>query len=399
MSIYRESFLTENVITKEEFKDLIESSFVFLNEDASTDALKKALDELKEKDIDKITKDDLEDIVKLLKQTDASKLSVNFGLRMVGFVISFIMAVAGRILVDDNDKLKEAGLLIGGALLLSSIASCAPFTVYKSYDRIIKLEAKLNNELKKLKALGTEADKQTVKELEKTIDIIKKIKVEYKNSYKGYKEDTNLVLEFKGNEDKTEAFKIILDEMGDICEYNLEKIRLIDKTIKEIEQIMMTKASYKDLGVTLAKMTEIDKELDKKVSNLSNEMGINFSISGEVFAKNVKKFTVKYSEVSMRDKENMAKKLTGVVDKINDIMKYYNSKEFAKRADEIVEFATVNDKSGGRFEKGGAIYVGLLKYLNQEATLTKNDINSIIASLNIPKLRNSIIFKVLNPKF
>ena len=39
-------------------------------------------------------------------------------------------------------------------MLLSSIVSYAPYTIYKSYDKIINLEAKLNNELKKLKVLG-----------------------------------------------------------------------------------------------------------------------------------------------------------------------------------------------------------------------------------------------------
>lgn len=397
MSIYRQSFLTEDNYA--EFKELIESSFVFLNEDTSTDTLKKALDELKEKDVEKITKDDLEDIIKILKNVDMNNANKSYIISMISIIVSIILWTVGYAEAEAGD-FKKSGIMVAAATLLSVITLNAPYTAYKSYDKIIKLEAKLNNSLKKLKALGEDADKQAIKELEKSIAIIKKIKVEYKNNYKrNYNEDVDLVLEFKGNENKTEAFKIILDEMNDICEYNLEKIRLIDKTIKEVESILLTKSTYKDLGVSINKLLEIDKGLDKKVSELSDEMGINYAVSGKVFSNSVKKFTTKYSEISMRDKEELAKKLTKITDKINEVMEYYNSKEFENKFKEVADFATINDKTGGRFEKGGAIYIGLLKYLAQEASLTKGDINNIIATLKIPKLRNSIIFKVLNPKF
>lgn len=397
MSIYRECFLSESN-NSTEFEELIENSFIFLNEDVTVEAIKKTFEELKDKDVSEIKKEDLEDLLKLLKQADANELAVGLGIRMIGWTSGAIMALIAY--VTANDAPGKAILLSILGLLISTISTNSPMVIYKSYDKIIKLEANMNNKLKKLRALGNNEDKEVIKEIEKALKIIQKVKVEYKNNYrKSYNEDVDVMLEFKGNEDKTEAFKIIMDEMGDLCEYNLEKIRLIDKTIKEVERIIMTKETYKDLGTSLDKLTKIDKGLDKDVEKLAEELGINYQVSGEVFNRNLKKFTVKYSEVSMRDKEAMAEKLTKVVDKINNIMKYYNSKEFTKKCEELSDFATANDKTGNKFEKGVQIYIGLLKYLNQEAALTKQDVDYIIKALNVPKLKNSLIFKVLNPGF
>lgn len=394
------NLILENQKSLSDIDQLIESGFEFLNESAEVSIIKKAINDLKNKD--KIEQKDIDEIAQMLKKVSDQKTYVKLVVSLINFIVSYIGAF---VTLTDFKK----GMLIEGVSLLTSGVILK--TTYgpmgtEAYNKLIKLEAKINNKIKKIQSLEseTEENKEQLKELNKSLEIIAKVKPAFKNSVANRESavlEESVLLEFKGNENKTEAFKIILDEVAGICEFNYEKIKIskkcIDDMISYINQGIKAK-DEKTTGEFVVKVRETGRKAGKDIDDFAKELGINFSISIAVFRKDLKKFTNKYSEISMAEKKRIATKLEQMKKQIYDISSQYSrsNKEFESKVLSLYDEIAKAGKSA-TLNTPYETLTSWLQYIINECNYTIGDIDGIIKDLNIEKTEKSIIYKALNP--
>ena len=400
MGFYGNRLLTESMQPLSESAQIIESNFAFLNEASEISTLKKEINDLKNKE--NITKEDIDKLATKIKavsgKDDKAKLIVALALVVLSYVSLLLSAAKGTM----------GGYIIA---ILSSLTSLAITNTISGpqgasvYAKIIKLEAKTTNKIKKIQALETETDesKAELKELNKVLEILTKLKPAFKNKIVNRESalDEAVLLEFKGNKDKTEAFKIICEEMAGLCEFNYKKIQTVKKAIDEMISYInqgIKASTDKATGEYVVKVRETGRKCQKDIDALAKEYGVNYPITLTVFRKDVKSFTVKYSEVTMEEKKRIADKLETMDKKIYAIGKEYSTtnKEFHDKILGLYDEIAKAGKSSA-LNTSHETLLSWLDYIVQECNLTSQDIKGIMADLNIKKTEGSFIYKVLNP--
>ena len=105
------NFVLENQKSLSDIDQLIESGFEFLNESAEVSIIKKAINDLKNKD--KIEQKDIDEIAQMLKKVSDQKTYVKLVLTLINLIVSYIGAF---VTLTDFKK----GMLIEGVSLLTS---------------------------------------------------------------------------------------------------------------------------------------------------------------------------------------------------------------------------------------------------------------------------------------
>lgn len=382
-----------------ETAQIIESSFAFLNEASSITVIKKEIDELKKKD--EITDKDIKALAEKVKKISDTEEKSKAICWIVELVLSYCLAMVG---IAGKLTASIASILVSSTLLVQMNKDYGTngATVYA---KIIKLEAKINNQIKKIQSLETENDdsKAELKDLNKSLEILTRLKPAFKNKLVNRESaiEEAVLLEFKGNQDKTEAFKIICEEMAGLCEFNYKKIQTVKTAINEMISALekgIKASTDKATGDMVVKVRETGRQCQKDIDKLAKEYGVNYPVTLTVFRKDVKSFTVKYSEVTMEEKKRIADKLQAMDKKIYEIGKEYSTSN-EKFHDKML--ALYDDiAKAGKSSTLNTPYDTLMSWLNyivSECNLTSQDIKGIMTDLNIKKTENSFIYKVLNP--
>lgn len=400
MGFYGNIALESTTAPLSESAQIIESSFAFLNEASSITIIKKEIDELKKKD--EITDKDIKAIAEKIKKISDKEEKAKAICRVVEWVVGYCLVLAG---IASGKLIVSISSLLVSCTLLSQMSKDYGAKGATVYAKIIKLEAKINNKIKKIQALETENDdsKAELKDLNKSLEILTRLKPAFKNSIVNRESaiEEAVLLEFKGNKDKTEAFKIICEEMAGLCEFNYKKIQTVKTAINEMISYLekgIKASTDKATGEMVVKVRETGRQCQKDIDKLAKEYGVNYPITLAVFRKDVKSFTVKYSEVTMEEKKRIADKLQSMDKKIYAIGKEYSSsnKEFRDKFIRMYDDIAKAGKSATLNTPHDTL-TSWLEYIVQECNLTSNDIKGIMADLNIKKTENSFIYKVLNP--
>lgn len=400
MGFYGNIALESTTAPLSESAQIIESSFAFLNEASSITIIKKEIDELKKKD--EITDKDIKAIAEKIKKISDKEEKAKAICWVVEWVVGYCLALAG---IASGKLIVSISSLLVSCTLLSQMSKDYGAKGATVYAKIIKLEAKINNKIKKIQALETENDdsKAELKDLNKSLEILTRLKPAFKNSIVNRESaiEEAVLLEFKGNKDKTEAFKIICEEMAGLCEFNYKKIQTVKTAINEMISYLekgIKASTDKATGEMVVKVRETGRQCQKDIDKLAKEYGVNYPITLAVFRKDVKSFTVKYSEVTMEEKKRIADKLQSMDKKIYAIGKEYSSsnKEFRDKFIRMYDDIAKAGKSATLNTPHDTL-TSWLEYIVQECNLTSNDIKGIMADLNIKKTENSFIYKVLNP--
>jgi hypothetical protein len=402
MGLYtnRSATIKENTSTSE-IEAYIESSFIFLDESSTTASVKKEIKELKDKK--SITDTDIKKIVKDINDIDDSKsksaLVITLIVSILGYAIGAgALVSAGKVTVDTIKIITT---------LLTAIAGIGVHITDKDkvisiYSKIVKMEGEANAKLKKLKLLSANEDKdkqKEIKEYEKYIDALEKLRKEYRN-YQTAKTlgevKESYIIEFKGNAAKTESLKLIIDEISSICEANYEKIKSIDKAISDMEAIFNSALKMKSnekIYSEINKIRDIGVKENKEIKNIRAKYGVNGNITFKMFKKDFKSFTAKYSEVTMQDKKALYEKLSKFEKEIYNLG---NKCSTVTRKD--VYIMKENAIKTGKTQLNDTIstIIEWGDYLIDEVNGALGDIRYIKQDLHVEG-ENSFVYKILNP--
>ena len=376
---------------KESF--LIESSAESLH-------IKKMIDDLRNdiKNGKEVTKEDFEEIyneIKALSKTDI-KEALKYYVMLLFTITSFVSFIVSAALL--NNGLYKAALIAGViAIFTSCISSVISLsidpvsTLSGPYKEMIRQEASLRVEYRKVKASG---DKKEIESFEKIIkameDMKKTYKKELKEKYFNQSNESTSLLEWTGDEVKHEEFVQVLEDIDNLCKFNMEKINLITRYAEDIIKETKKCKNEKQLKDFTLDLRNWPDKLNKEVDAIDEVFApLQFTL----LAQYCKKFQNKYSELSMTAKKDLCDKLTKYLTKLEEIKTRYRkngdlSKDFDAAYINIEDINPVYSDSVVKY------FNGLFRYGVSEINYTIDDINFIIKTLNITGIEKSLIYKI-----
>lgn len=348
---------------------------------------------------DKITEKDIKDLYKQISEIENKKQQISLIIGLCIYIIGIFGVYVGAL---TSYSLPKDGLKITAGSLIAVFTGAASLKidVDKFYYKLMKLLAQTKKARDKAEKLGED---KVVKECEKVISIIEKLKFEARDEAKNKNnenvnessllESVDYLLEYKGNEVKNNIFIQILDELDDLCKMNLDKITSTDKYIQDAYKLCK-KSNKTNIKSNLTEVRKLGRELNSKLSNIK---GYNGNLSFRLLQKEINKFNTKYSSITMNEKKKLAEKLESYKKKLNEFSKKYSeNSEFEKEYIEFYDYLEAIDIPA----KNEIIEVmnSWITKIRQEINLTVEDIDVIIKTLNIEKTEKSIVYKMMNLK-
>lgn len=372
MQYYIENYLLEDVL--------------FENTD---NEIAQAIENLKKKDISKITQEDCEKVINKIMAIENNKL---IGKLLINLFVWFIGAVTFYTgLFTGNIVMEIIGIL---NLLFVCISSNYQSSGEKVMRALMKCQAKLTVKKEKV-------SEQEQKEIDKIIKVISKMKDAVKKNARintiKMKESADIVNEtFKGDPVKNDIFKQILDEVENLIkffnEFTKHSIEIAEKQLKEFEKVK----DYKTLNDIAVKVDDIG--IKGKEENEKMYEYICGDVTWSMFKRDVKKLRNKLSIVSFDNKRALAAKLKTIQKELFVRQKKYCEKDsdFIKRLNKIYEKAKKYNISLA--DRVYNIIIGWINFTIDEINATNSDIDITIKDLGLNSTANSFLFKLLNGK-
>ena len=341
--------------------------------------IESKIEKLKNKDINELTKEDFENIIRDIQKIENRKYAGKL-------LISIFLAYAGLIMTSTTEKLNVQ--IIGVLLFFVSDINATIMLESDPNQRIMRTIMKLEAKLKILKEKTDDSEK--IKAIEKDIAALEQFKKALKrNVHKLYVQEA-----FVGNPVKNDMYKQVLDEVETLIEtfVAVQKLsfEIAEKQLKEFENAK----DAKSLNNAAVKIKKIGQDGNEKMEELTEEMCGDLTWS--MFIKDTKKLRNFYSITSFDNKTAFAEKLRKIKNKmINDGKKYYeDNSQFVNRLNKVYEKTQKYN-----IELADRCYNVIISWLNygiKEINATNQDIDKTINDLKLSKSTNSFLFKLLN---
>lgn len=363
---------------------LLESSY----SDISSRIRQLARD-LKNGDADKDDIKDLYDEIKTLPIGDQTKAMISLGLVLVSF-ISFAMSAAFA-----GEAMLPAAVIAGLIAFISGILSniiVSDSSTDKVYNELMKTQAVA---MKNLRIAKENNDKDSIKINEKVIELCEECKKKRREALnaksRNIKESSEeLMLEYKGNEIKSNIFAQVLDDTDNLIKYFMERIETVDDNIEEM--LKLANSSTKaNISKNYMEIVKIGRGMNDELAKVKDIYG---PMTWSNLSSQIKKFNNKYSELSMTQREALDEKMKSYLEKINKWISKYNDKKTKDRVQNIIDKCRALD--GGTTAQIADVIYSWINFTCQEINYTKGDILSIIRDLNVSGIKKSLIYNLLN---
>jgi hypothetical protein len=214
------------------------------------------------------------------------------------------------------------------------------------------------------------------------------------NSISLYESDETL-LEFKGNDVKNQEFIDFLEEIEEICNFNLVKIR---KLADYSEKILNNAKAIAKSGSAKMFSENIDKsrEYAGEYNEWKDKAGrkINAPLSFNKFTRSSRSFNNKYSNVTMEEKKKLDAKLRKFEKEIRKLAEPWTND--GEKMDEMCNIADdLYNIDKNYYDVFIRNFVDLNKLFIYEVNATLDDIGYAYNVLNIKK-EKSFLYKAIN---
>lgn len=361
-----------------------------LNESSYNDLKRKINDLAKALKEGKADKEDIKELYQEIKASGNSTLAVGFAFMLLAIVSGVFTSITA-----------DSGLLTPAliACIISIISLILGYTflnkedIDKIYRELMKTESQA---MKALRIAKEDNDKDSEELAQKTIDLcedLKKKRREFLNAKASgieYNIDESVILEYKGNEIKTNTFIQVLKDIDNLVKYNFAKLDTVDDSIDQM--LKLIKSSNKsNISKNYTEMVKIGRGINNDLAKVKD---IYAPLTFALLQKECKRFNNKYSQLSMAQRENLDNKM---MQYNKELGKYYN--KYSKTyQDEILTPALNKCRAidGGTTTQMSDIVYSWINYLISEVNYTKGDILAIGNELNVTKIKSSFLYNALN---
>lgn len=392
MGIYGDN-LTRVSVNKSLLERYIDDCF--LESSLGLSDIEKEIKALKDKD--NLTESDIKKVYNKIQKIENDEQRKRLNTYFLTMLIGMFSTWAGAIISGENPLLAAPIMIVGILLVIGSGKAYDNAQVDDLYYKLMKIEAKAKVAKDKAEKLD---DKEQAKECQKVIDACEKLKVDKRRSLRDKAlrestmyEDSDLLLEYKGNDVKNNIFIQVLKDVDDICKMNMDKISAYEDILSKMLSIGRTSNS-KNVKDNLLKCRNIGRDANNKLPEISKDY--YGPLTFDLIKKEVRKFNNKYGSISMQEKKKLADKLNKYKDKLNTIGENYSSgsSSFNKECINILDKIESFDVAARR--EFADLLSSWLDGLLDEVNYTIGDINYVLKLLDIERLERSIIYKALN---
>ena len=203
-------------------------------------------------------------------------------------------------------------------------------------------------------------------------------------------ENTDIVLEYRGNELKNTQFVNALEDIDGLMKLLREDNDQVISNCNKFMSSYKSIKSQKDFG----KLMGLMDDLIGKYNNDSKKRfeGANGKDKWAEIKKTAKKFSTKYSEMGMTTRENFEKKFKEYLEVAQKMCD-----DLVKKADELESIYNKIKKID--YDYAGKIYnrvFNSLKYAFESARSTANSLLYLIQILDVDGIKSSMIYNILN---
>ena len=190
-------------------------------------------------------------------------------------------------------------------------------------------------------------------------------------SYDSY----NYLLEYSGNEENNREFKGIIEKFDILFKYFVDFETMYSDLIDFLTNTKKYKTS-KDLNKHISEYRKRKSEMMKNGNELSEKMtgevGTNSYELYKRYIKLIRKFSIKYSNVTLEYKKNYAEKFASYYDKLSKVWDDYASEEYADKTNNELERIKDID-----FALGSAISKEAVTHINKIRDNIDGDLDKI----------------------
>ena len=361
-----------------------------LNESSYNDLKRKINDLAKALKEGKADKEDIKELYQEIKASGNSTLAVGYAFMLLAIVSGLFTSIAAK-----------SGLLTPALItcIISIISSILGYTfldkedIDKIYRELMKTESQA---MKALRIAKEDNDKDSEELAQKTIDLCEDLKKKRREILNAkaqgieYNIDESVILEYKGNEIKTNTFIQVLKDIDNLVKYNFAKLDTLDNSIDQM--LKLIKSSDKsNISKNYTEMVKIGRGINNDLAKVKD---IYAPLTFALLQKECKRFNNKYSQLSMAQRENLDNKM---MQYNKEIGKYYN-KYNKTYQDEILTPALDKCRNidGGTTAQMSDLVYSWINYLISEVNYTKGDILAIGNELNVTKIKSSFLYNALN---
>lgn len=213
-------------------------------------------------------------------------------------------------------------------------------------------------------------------------------------------EDSTL-LEYEGNPTKNEAFADCLKEVEELIKLYIDRIKFVeDKVNKMVKLYLAIKEDGKNLFKTDAEIRKIGMNANKDLDKIHKEIsGMSYRVWSK-FNRLSSSFSVKYSSVTMEEKEKFAKILEPYSDLLDELYNKYTDDDYRQKVLDAYSTCLIAARNMGKDETytNGLFNVVASWYcfMVDEICYTINDIRHVLRKFGS---KDNLLFKLLNKDY
>lgn len=405
MGIYSNYVIENNSLSllKEDNKDLskyLDESFLAINESSGINDLTNRIKVLTRKiENEEITEDEIKEEIQdiydqaqyILKgaahQSQAGTVFAIIG--CVGIIATFISAAVEF----------APGMAVSIGLSMLSFIIAGIVWTKQDYDKFYTILVRAESEImRELRIAKQEGDQKKIKSCEKVIEVYEELKSKRRtelnqraHDYYNYQnESADVVLEYMGNEIKTNNMIQTFADIDHYLKYELETLNVFADHVDNMISIA-NKATKKNISEITKKCVDEGNKINEDINKVRDTW---FPMSENMFRKEIKVFSNKYSKLGMEQREKFSAKLEKYLEKVNEIgNKYDKNSDIKAKVDELSDKVKTID-----YANGEKIISLIYNWVNDGVIEHSNYIIGICAylikALNVKGIKASLMYKI-----
>ena len=208
------------------------------------------------------------------------------------------------------------------------------------------------------------------------------------------------IIEYTGNETRNEEYRECLKKLDELIQLYIKRIKSVQAIFDKMVALYMT-INKKNIFKVESEIRQTGRNGNKSIDAVSKDIHEKAGRTWREFTKLSNKFCVKYSTVTMDEKEKFTKKIEPYYDTLEKILDKYTDSKFKeklvkKEEDEVLAAAEYNGKD---YKYGQEILNTIgswYSYMINEISYTMSDIRFIYKKMGS---KDSPIYKLINKDY
>ena len=172
--------------------------------------------------------------------------------------------------------------------------------------------------------------------------------VAFDESDEEYSYNEAYLMEFTGNEKRNEAYKECLEKLDEVIQLFIKRIKHVQEIFDKMIALFMT-INNKNLFKVESQIRQTGRNGNAKLDPINKEISDKSRKTWNQFISLSNKFSVKYSSVTMEEKEKFSKKLDPYFDTLDKIYNKYTNDDYVEKIrkqykEKVLQAAEYNGK-------------------------------------------------------